>query len=170
MEIKLTVNYTDDEYLCAVREKVEQMPYKNAHTFIPFIIWISIIGLLNYFLLLDSWWGISLSLILALYAIPSLFGRYLAPYIGLLFARKQKLKETYNFLISSETISRSSQQDVIEVLWRDIKSIDVTTNNYFFNVANGSMLLPKSRFSNEQLQWLNETILAYNKAFRQNQK
>jgi hypothetical protein len=119
---------------------------------------------------LGSWWGISLSLILALYAIPSLFGRYLAPYIGLLFARKQKLKETYNFLISSEAISRSSQQDVIEIIWRDIKSIDVTTNNYFFNVANGSMLLPKSRFSNEQLQWLNETILAYNKAFRQNQK
>jgi hypothetical protein len=167
MEIKITVNYTDDEYLCAVREKVDQMPNIKVHTYIPFMMLVLVVCLLNYFVLLDSWWGTSLYLILALYAIPSLFGRYLAPYIGLFFARKQKLQETYSFLISSEKIYRSSQQGVIEVLWSDIKSIDVTTKNYFFNVSNGSMLLPKSRFSNEQLQWLNEMILAYNKPLKQ---
>ena len=165
MDIKLILNYSDDEYLCAVREKVEQIPNINVHTYVPFILLVLVVLLLNYFILLNTWWGISLSSIIALYAIPSLFGRYLIPYIALIFARKKKLQETYDFSINSEKIYRSSEQGVIEVLWSDLKSIDETAKNFFFNISNGSMLLPKSRFSNEQLQWLNETILAY-KAFK----
>jgi len=83
------------------------------------------------------------------------------PYVALFFARKKKLQETYGFLIDSDKIFRSSKQGKMEVLWSDIKSIDETAKKFFFNLSNGSMLLPKSKLSDEQLELLNESILAY---------
>ena len=164
MDIKLTINYTDDEYLCAAREKIEQMPKLKVHTYAPIIVLFLVVFILVNFALLNTWWGISLTVIIALYAIPSLFGRYLIPYIALAFAKKKKLQETYDFSINTSRIKRSSEQGEIDVFWSDLQSIDETAKNFFFNLNNGSMLLPKARFSDTQLSLLNSEIMAYKKS------
>ena len=167
MDIKLTINYTDDEYLCAVREMIEQMPNLNAHTYLPIIILILVVVTLTKYSILYTWWGISLTTIIAFYAIPSLFGRYLIPYIALALARNKKLKETYGFSINTLGIERSSEQGKINILWSELESIDETATNFFFNFNDGSMFLPQARFENTQLSLLHSKMIFYNKWLEQ---
>lgn len=154
MSIELTIRYSDSEYKSAVKEKLAVMPNKNLHTYLPTGILILVGLVLFYFDVVFSWWGISLIVLLSIYAIPCLLGSILMPPIALAFARKKKLQDTYHFTINEEQIERSSEQGTLKTKWEELVSVDFFPKNIFFNLEKGSMLIPNSRLTDSQLETL----------------
>ena len=70
------------------------------------------------------------------------------------FAKKKKLQDTYHFKIDKEKIERSSEKGVITTKWAELSSVDFFPKNVFFNLPNGSMLVPNSYLSSAELEVL----------------
>ena len=154
MSIELTIKYTDAEYKVAIKEKLAVMPNKNLHTYLPSGILLIVVSALYYFNFIFSWWGIATTVILSIYAIPCLLGDFLMPSIALAFAKKKKLQDTYNFKIDQDRIERSSEKGVLTIKWEELSSVDFFPSNVFFNLPNGSMLVPNSYLSSAELEVL----------------
>jgi len=151
MFIQVSIKYTEHEYLEAVKEKLTVMPNKQAHTFLPFILLLLLTSIFYKTDTIFTWWAEFALVLLALYAIPALFGNWFMPRITLYMARKKKLKDEYFFTITEKEILRSSKAGELRVLWGDLISVDCFANNIFFNLKNGSMLIPVSRLSATEL-------------------
>ncbi len=154
MSIELTIKYSEAEYKAAIKEKLAVMPNKNLHTYLPTGILLILITALYYFDFIFSWWGITTIVILSIYAIPCLLGEFFMPSIALAFAKKKKLQDTYHFKIDKEKIERSSEKGVITTKWAELSSVDFFPKNVFFNLPNGSMLVPNSYLSSAELEVL----------------
>ena len=154
MSIELTIKYTDAEYKAAIKEKMAVMPNKNLHTYLPSGILFIVVSALYYFNFIFSWWGIATTVILSIYAIPCLLGDFLMPSIALAFAKKKKLQDTYHFKIDQDRIERSSEKGVLTIKWEELSSVDFFPSNVFFNLPNGSMLVPNSYLSSAELEVL----------------
>lgn len=154
MSIELAIKYSDSEYKSAIKEKLAVMPNKHFHTYLPTAFLISVGVALFYFNVMFSWWGISLITLLSMYAIPCLLGDVLMPSIALAFAKKKKLRDTYHFTINEKQIERSSEQGTISIKWEELASVEFFPQNIFFNFEKGSMLIPKSRLTDAQIEQL----------------
>ncbi|MEW6993814.1 hypothetical protein AADZ84_06045 [Colwelliaceae bacterium MEBiC 14330] len=154
MSIELTIQYTDSEYKLATKEKLAEMPNINLHTYLPTGILFLISLVLFYLNVAFSWWGISLIVLISIYAIPCLLWSILMPLIALALAKKKKLGETYHFTINEELIKRSSEQGTLKTHWEELVSVDFLPHNVFFNMEKGSMVIPNSRLTDSQLETL----------------
>ena len=156
MSIELTIKYTEDEYLSAVKEKLEVMPNRRLHTYAPFLVFCIVVFGLWQIEKIDTWWGLLITILLGVYAIPCLFSDWLMPKIALIAARKKKLSDTYHFVIDDQGIVRQSEQGSLKFEWRDVPSVDFFPNNVFINLERGSVLIPVSRLSSTDLALLKQ--------------
>lgn len=154
MSIELTIKYSDAEYKSAIKEKLAVMPNKYLHTFLPATL-LALVGLvLFYFNVIYSLWGLSILVLVSVYAIPCLLGDFLMPHIALAFARKKKLQDTYHFTISEHQIERTSEKGTLTTKWENIVSVDFFTQNVFINLEKGAMFIPNARLTDNQLEKL----------------
>jgi len=163
MSINITIKYSDAEYKAAVQEKLAVMPNKNLHTYLPSIVLFLVVSTLLYFNWVSSWWGTSLIILLSTYAIPCLFGCFIMPSIALAFAKKKKLQDTYHFKIDKYQIERSSEKGNITKKWKDLVSVDFFPHNVFFNLEEGSMLIPLPTCRKRNWRGLGLMLLAPNR-------
>lgn len=155
MSIELTIKYSNTEYKSAIKEKLAVMPNKSLHTYLPTAFFILILFALTYYDAAHSWWGISIIVLLSIYAIPCLFGDWIMPKIALAFAKKKKLQDTYHFTITENHIERRSEKGLlISTKWEELVSVEFLPQNIFFNLEKGSMLIPNSRLTDEELEKL----------------
>ena len=154
MSIEITIKYTDAEYKSAIKEKIASMPNKSFHSYMPTAILVIIFVTLVYFEVANCWWGVFIIILLSIYAIPCLLSDWLIPQIALALARKEKLQDSYHFTITEEHIERISEKGVLCKKWGELVSVDFFSRNIFFNLDNGSMLIPISRLTTAELQKL----------------
>ena len=154
MSIEITIKYTDADYKAAIKEKMAVMPNKNLHTYLPTGILFLVVVALYYFNFILNWWGIGIVVVLSIYAIPCLLGDFLMPSIAFFFAKKKKLQDTYHFKIDKDKIERRSEKGCITTKWEELSSVEFFPKNVFFNLPNGSMLVPNSYLSDAELMLL----------------
>lgn len=154
MSIEITIKYSDSEYMSAIKEKLAVMPNKQLHTYLPTGVLVLVVLVLFHFNAIFSWWGMSLIVLLSIYALPCLFCDICMPKIALAFAKKKKLQDNYHFNINEDQIVRRSEQGMLKVSWKEIISVDFFTQNTFFNLEKGSMFIPNYRLTDAELEKL----------------
>lgn len=157
MSIELTIKYTDEEYMDAVRDKIAAMSNKEIHTLLPIALSSIIIALLQFFDFAMTWWGIIVTvfaIVALLYGITSLAMQWAGPRTALFLAKNKKLQETYKFEINEDGISRSSESGEINLTWNQINSVEFLDSSIFFNLKKGSMLIPLARLNDSEIQKL----------------
>ena len=156
MNIELEIKYTEEEYMSAVREKIDSMPNNAIYTSLSFITLFTLIAVLTYFKVAFSWWGITLIVLIAIYSVLSLFLSSMGPKLALIFAKKKKLENVYTFVIDQYLIRRSTEIGTIEVAWKQLDSVEIYSENIFFNFKkkNGSMVLPVKRLNEHEITLL----------------
>mgnify|MGYP000049764789 FL=1 len=158
MLIKLEVKYSDQEYQHAVTEKLAAMPYRYLHSYGPICLFVAVSIVLYWFDVIGKLASIITLLLLGGYSLFCLLGDILTAKIALFFAKRGKLLDTYHFEITKQGIKRTSEKGEMNWLWPELMSVEVFENTIFFNQENGSMVLPKSRLSEEELTELLEKI------------
>ena len=162
MTIELTIQYTNAEYKSAVEDYLDFKPQKRRSFWFPLIAWLITTGLLSYFDVLFTWWGLSIFLALTIYVVPCLFPKTFMPNIALLSAKMKKLKETYHFKIDDKFIERRSEQGTITLEWDELESVNVCTHNVIFNLGLGVIPIPLSRLTKSQLEQIQRYAKATN--------
>lgn len=149
--LTISVSYTEDEYLVALKEKLASMPNKRFHSLWPAGLLISALVLCVSYEILFNGWALSLLFILALMALSGLMGDRLAIAVALWNARRsKKLELQYSFTFDQQGFVRRSSRGEIVIPWRDVLSVDSHANSLIISVARGAIPIPKGQLTGEE--------------------